>query len=81
MTENLNIPTGFERVEHHDALTLFNEDEGIIIDVHERDSIDRLLGKYPYRVIGSQNQKAFYDGSFQSISHAEEKVIELAHNC
>lgn len=74
-----DIPDGYERIGHHDHLDLFNESRGIVITVHERDRLTQeVTGKYPYRVIGAQNQEGFYDGSFQSLSHAEEKVLELA---
>lgn len=75
------IPSGYEMVDHHDNLTLHEPERGIIIMVHERDEIDReMFGRFPYKVSAAQNQKTKYDGVFDSHSHAEQKVMELAHD-
>ena len=74
-----DIPEGYERIDGHDHLSLVNEEKGIVITTHKRDRIHQdLHDVYPFRVLGAQNQVSFYDGSFQSLSHAEEKVIELS---
>jgi len=74
----IKAPDGFERVKHHDNLTLHNKEKGVIIDVIERDEIDRMVGKWPFKVVGAKNQKTIYDGVFDSQSHAEMKAVELA---
>ena len=73
------IPEGYERIDHHDNLTLHNEEKGIVISVLERDPKRHLdLEEYEWKVSGARNQETFYDGVFQSLSHAEDKALELA---
>lgn len=75
------IPDGYERVEHHDQLTLHDPDRGIIISVIERDRLScELYDRYPWKVSAAREQEGFYDGSFQSRSHAEDKAFELARD-
>lgn len=78
---NREIPDSYERIEHHDNLSLHEPDRGIIIMVHERDELEReLLDKFPFKVTTAQNQKSKYSGVFDSESHAEDKVRELANS-
>lgn len=78
MIDEADIPDGYE-LTHHDPPGLFDEERGVIITVHERDRITReVTGKYRWRVIGAQNQKGFYDGSFESREAAVAKQLELA---
>lgn len=75
------IPEEYEVIDHHDTLTLHEPERGIVIMVHERDEIERnLLDKFPYKVSAAENQKTKFNGVFGSLSHAEDKVRELANN-
>jgi len=79
MSIGRTIPEEYERVEHHDNLTLHNKENGVIIDVIERDETDRMVGKWPYKVLAAEDQSTIYDGVFDSKSHAEDKALELAN--
>lgn len=74
------LPQGYERVEHHDTLTLHNEAKGIIVTIIERDGRNQDTDKWPYKASAAQNQKPLYEGVFPNLSHAEDKVYEVAHN-
>lgn len=79
MQKQSEIPGGFERIDGHDTLDLHNPEKGIVITIIERDDLTQLLqDKYPYKVVGAKEQRGFYEGTFQSLSHAEDKVLELA---
>ena len=97
-TQKREIPECFEKVDHHDPLTLHDKDRGIIVMVHDlrsksfandsenqsREVQDRRteqrahIDEYPFRVTGTQNQKYYYEGVFDSKSHAMDKAKELA---
>jgi hypothetical protein len=79
-TATREIPDGYERVNHHDHLTLHHPDRGIIIMVSELSPFQDGWERFDWGVSGARNQKGFYDGAFQSLSHAEDKALELAQN-
>jgi len=73
------LPDNYEQRDSIGELTIVNDEQNIVITIHERDKITReMQNKYRWRVIGSKDQVGFYDGSFQSKSHAYEKAHELA---
>lgn len=78
--EKHSVPSGYEKIEHHDYLSLHNEEKGIIIMVMELRAFQDGWEKFDYRVSGSQNQETIYQGAFQSLSHAEDKVYEVARD-
>jgi len=78
-TQKREIPECFEKVDHHDPLTLHDKDRGIIIMVQDRRTEQRAhIDEYPFRVTGTQDQKYYYEGVFDSKSHAMDKAKELA---
>lgn len=80
MNELKEIPDSYEVIEHHQNLSLHDSERRIMIMVIERDEFDRnQLERFPYKVSAAENQKTKYEGVFDSQSHAESKVRELAH--
>jgi len=78
MSQSKQLPKGYEQIDHHDTFDLFNEEKGIVITIHELEPFMDGWEKFDYKVIGAKDQKGFYEGTFQSLSHAEDKVLELA---
>jgi len=72
------IPTDYKRVRNHDTLCLHNEDENITITVAERDESDPLHNSYPYKVIGTQDEKQFHESVTQTRSEAQQQALALA---
>jgi len=77
-TEVAHAPAGFELIDHHDPPGWYHPDDGVVITVHVRDDVDRMLGQYPARVIMAEDQQTRYDGVFGSQRAAERKARHLA---
>jgi len=77
-TIDQKVPDRYSVIDHHDYLDLYNEQKNIVITIHELEPFQNDWERFDYRVIGAQNQQGFYDGTFDSLSHAEDKVLELA---
>lgn len=76
--EVAHAPEGFELIDHHDPPGWFHPADGVVITVHARDVVDRMFGRYPFRVIMAAEQVGKYDGVFRSQRAAERKARELA---
>jgi len=79
VTKISHAPDGFELLDHQSPPGWFHRGDGVVISVHVRDVVDRMLrGRYPYRVIMAEDQRTRYDGVFATQQAAERQARHLA---